>query len=46
MAKKKKPKVSRQVRISLSAYEQVRRVAFRRHKPMTEILEELIAVHV
>lgn len=33
---------SKQVRVSLKAYEQVRRVAFRAHKPMSSILEEII----
>ena len=43
MKKTKKPKVTKQVRISLTHYEQIRRVAFHAHKPMTAILEELIS---
>jgi hypothetical protein len=40
MAKKKQTK---QVRISLKHYEQIGRLAFRAHKPMTAVLEELIS---
>jgi hypothetical protein len=39
---KKKKNATRQVRISLSAYERIRRIAFRRHEPMKLILEEII----
>jgi hypothetical protein len=46
MAKKKKKKITKQVRISLQHWEQLRRVAFRAHKPMTEILEVLITNRV
>jgi hypothetical protein len=35
-------KKTKQVRISLKAWEQVRGVAFRSHKPMSVIIEELI----
>jgi hypothetical protein len=39
MAKKKQTK---QVRISLKHYEQIRRIAFRAHIPMTAVLEQII----
>jgi hypothetical protein len=41
----KKKKQTKQVRISLKHYELIRRVAFRAHKPMTAILEEIINRH-
>jgi hypothetical protein len=37
-----KKKVTKQVRISLQAWEQVRRVSFKTHKPMSLIIEQLI----
>jgi hypothetical protein len=37
-----KKKVTKQVRISLQAWEQVRRIAFKTHKPMSVIIEQLI----
>lgn len=37
-----KTKESKQIRISLKEYEQVRKIAYKTHKPMTVILEELI----
>jgi hypothetical protein len=43
MKTKKKQKVSKQVRVSLKHYEQLRRAAYRAHKPMAAILEEIIA---
>ena len=35
-------KKTRQVRISLRAYELLRRWAFKAHKPMVEIIDELV----
>ena len=43
---KRKPKITKQVRISLAHWEQLRRVAFRSHKPMSVVMEELIANHL
>jgi hypothetical protein len=40
---KTKKKVTRQVRISLSTYELVRRIAFRLHKPIGVVIDEVIA---
>jgi hypothetical protein len=41
----KKKKALKSVRISLQAYESLRRVAFRRHVPMTQIIDELISMN-
>lgn len=38
MKNKKKP--SKQVRVSLITYELLRRMAFKAHKPMTEIIDQ------
>jgi len=40
---KRKNHSAKQVRISLKAWEQLRRVAFRSHKPMSLVLEDLVA---
>lgn len=42
--KKKKPQ-SKQAKVSLQAWELVRRVAFRQHRPMKEVWDELAAKH-
>lgn len=42
---KKKKKADRHVRITLEVWEQLRRLAFRAHKPMSEIVEELVMHH-
>jgi len=44
--RKPKKKVTKQVRVSLKAYEQLRRVAFRKHQTMIELLEQLIDNHL
>ena len=41
-AMRKKKKVTRNVRISLQAWEQIRRIAYRAHKPMSVIVERLV----
>jgi AmiR/NasT family two-component response regulator len=38
-----KKKKSVQVRLGKEAYDIIRREAFKKHRPMTEILEEMIA---
>jgi hypothetical protein len=43
---KKKKNLTKQVRISLEAWEQVRRVAFKRHTTMNVIVEMLVAQHL
>lgn len=40
--KKNKPKLSKQVRISLKEYDVLRKMAYKAHKPMTVILENMI----
>lgn len=42
---KTKSKETVPVRVYLKDYEVLRRLAFRAHKPMTEILEEIIKQH-
>jgi hypothetical protein len=41
---KTKPKNTKQIRVSLKHYEAIRLLAFRAHRPMTEILEGLIEI--
>lgn len=38
----KKKKVTKHIRVSLRAYEILRRMAFKAHKPMVDILDEFI----
>lgn len=37
-----KKKETKQVRISLKEYEVIRKLAFKKHKPMTVVLEDII----
>jgi hypothetical protein len=37
-----KKKANKQIRVSLKHYELTRRVAFRKHKPMSAVLQEII----
>lgn len=45
MSTTKELKKSKLVRISLKDYETLRKLAYKAHKPMTEILEEIIKLH-
>lgn len=45
MSKTKELKESKLVRISLRDYELLRRLAFKAHKPMILILEEILRQH-
>jgi hypothetical protein len=44
--KKAKKKVRKNVGISLAHWEQLRRVAFRSHQPMSVVMEHLITNHL